>query len=69
MAVAPSPSVVSRAAGDPAPPLSAADVWGEGFELNVRLVAEAVPPDGLVPCDTSDGCGQTCESACANSNG
>jgi FxLD family lantipeptide len=39
----------------------------DGFVLQVRVVAEAVSDDGLVPCGTGDGCGQTCESACANS--
>ncbi|WP_150246332.1 FxLD family lanthipeptide [Nocardiopsis quinghaiensis] len=37
------------------------------FALEVRVTDEAVNDDGLVPCDTSDGCGSTCASACTNS--
>ncbi|RNL85558.1 FxLD family lanthipeptide [Halostreptopolyspora alba] len=39
----------------------------EGFTLQVRVIPDAVSDDGLVPCGTGDGCGQTCASACANS--
>lgn len=39
----------------------------EGFTLQVRVIAETVSDDGLVPCGTGDGCGQTCASACVNS--
>lgn len=39
----------------------------ELFSLEVRVTDEAVSDAGLVPCNTDDGCGQTCESACTNS--
>lgn len=37
------------------------------FDLGVRVVYDDIPGDGVVPCNTDDGCGSTCASACTNS--
>ncbi|BCM65680.1 hypothetical protein EASAB2608_01014 [Streptomyces sp. EAS-AB2608] len=51
-------------------PLKAAtDFTGDGgsdFDLRVETVASVAVPGALLN-DTGDGCGSTCQSACANS--
>ncbi|MGH3812254.1 MAG: FxLD family lanthipeptide [Pseudonocardiaceae bacterium] len=37
------------------------------FDLDIRVVHDEIPDDGLTPCNTDDGCGSTCASACTNS--
>lgn len=37
------------------------------FELDVQITTDAVVGYDVRRCDTSDGCGSTCASACASS--
>jgi FxLD family lantipeptide len=37
----------------------------DAFELDVRVVSDA-SFDGAIPCQTDDGCANTCASACAS---
>lgn len=39
----------------------------DDFDLDIRVVHDAIPDDGMVCCNTDDGCGSTCASACTNS--
>ncbi|MGH3546496.1 MAG: FxLD family lanthipeptide [Mycobacteriales bacterium] len=39
----------------------------DDFDLDIRVVQDDIPDDGLVACNTDDGCGSTCASACTNS--
>ncbi|MGH4020033.1 MAG: FxLD family lanthipeptide [Pseudonocardiaceae bacterium] len=39
----------------------------DDFDLDIRVVNDEIPDDGLVRCNTDDGCGSTCASACTNS--
>jgi FxLD family lantipeptide len=41
------------------------DVFGE-FELDVCVTTDAAVGYAVRRCDTSDGCGTTCASACAS---